>query len=179
MFLVNTEKRICDALLEMMEERPFYQIKVAQLCDRHSISRSTFYNYFDSIFSVLQKIEDDILEELFGFSVVHAQNDKTIIMDAFTSIRKRIRAFQILIGPNGDPSFVAKLVNRNKRSLDMLANKTKSQATTLELQIIHEYTQAGKLRVFEWWAEHENEVSVSDIAEIMNRIMAAIHEILW
>ena len=177
--MVNTEKKICDALLEMMEERPFYQIKVAQLCDRNSISRSTFYNYFDSIFSVLQKIEDDILEKLFEFSVAHAQYDKTIILDAFSTIRNCIRAFQILIGPNGDPSFVARLINRNKRSLNMLANESKSQATTLELQVVHEFTHAGKLRVFEWWAEHENEVSVSDIAEIMNRIMAAIHDILW
>ena len=177
--MVNTEKRICDALLEMMEERPFYQIKVAQLCDRHSISRSTFYNYFDSIFSVLQKIEDDILEELFELNVAKSLNDKAILLDAFSTMRNCIRTFQILIGPNGDPSFVAKLVNRNKRSLDMLANESKSQATTLELQIVHEFTHAGKLRVFEWWAEHENEVSVSDMAEIMNRIMAAIHDILW
>ena len=177
--MVNTEKRICDALLEMMEERPFFQIKVAQLCDRYSISRSTFYNYFDSIFSVLQKIEDDILEELFELNVAKSLNDKSIVIDAFSSMRKSINAFHVLIGPNGDPSFVAKLINRNKRSLDILANKMESQATTLELQIVHEFTQAGKLRAFEWWAEHENEVSVSDMAEIMNRIIAAIHDILW
>ena len=176
---MDTEKRICNALLEMMEERPFYQIKVAQLCDRNSISRSTFYNYFDSIFSVLQKIEDDILEELFELNVTKSLNDKAVLMDAFSTMRNCIRAFQILIGPNGDPSFVARLINRNKRSLDMLVNKSNSRATTLELQVVHEFTQAGKLRVFEWWAEHENEVSVSDIAGIMNRIIVAIHDILW
>jgi len=174
-----TEKRICDAMLDMMEERSFQTVKVAQLAERCGISRSTFYVYFDSIYSVIQKIEDIFFENLIEEKTHNPAIEESVIMDALSSVRNNIHAFKILTGPNGDPSFVARLSNRNKRVLDVLAEKQKSQATTLELQIVNEFTRGGKLSALQWWAEHENEVSVKDMVQILNKIIISIHGILW
>jgi AcrR family transcriptional regulator len=48
----NTEAYICAKFLDLVETKPFYTIKVKELAEYASISRSTFYLYFDSIYAV-------------------------------------------------------------------------------------------------------------------------------
>ena len=176
---MNTEQLICEKLIDMMEERPFQQIKVTQLAERCGISRSTFYVYFDSIYSVLQKIEDDIIYSFVDEHEVNSRNQPAEVMDSFVFMRDNIRTIQILSGPNGDPSFFAKLSNRNRRVLHMLAEKNSSHASDLELQIISEFALGGKMRLIQWWANNEKSVSIKEMAELSEKIMAAIHSVVW
>ena len=176
--LMNTEELICSKLIEMMENRPFYSIKVAQLAEHSGISRSTFYTYFDSIFAVVQKIEDDLLNSITDEKSVDP-SDKSAIADNLVFLRNNMKSLKILLGPNGDPSFFAKFANRNRRVLTMLADKKNSQATALELQIVNEFMLGGKMEVMRWWTENEKSVSVNDMVTITDKIMSSLHDILW
>ena len=175
---MNTQDLICEKLLDLMENRPFYQIKVTQLAECCGISRSTFYAHFDSIYEVVQRIEDDFLAHIPNESAVDP-TDKSAIVDNLVFLRDNIRKVKILFGPNGDPSFAAKFANRNKRVLNTLASKNRSEATTLELQVVNEFMLGGKMRLLQWWASNEKSVSVNDLNDISDRIITALHEILW
>lgn len=59
-----SEKLICEKLLDILEITPFQTIKVTEFVRFAGISRSCFYLYFDSIYSVVQKLEDDFIEGL-------------------------------------------------------------------------------------------------------------------
>lgn len=54
----RTKQRIRDQLLEMMKTQDVGAIKVTALADGAEVSRSTFYTYYDSVYAVLQDIED-------------------------------------------------------------------------------------------------------------------------
>lgn len=43
-----SQKNICSALLLLLEEKPFSQISVSELCKQAGISRQTFYSLFKS-----------------------------------------------------------------------------------------------------------------------------------
>ena len=58
-------EHIAECFLDLMEEKPFYSIKVRELVEHASIARSTFYAYYDSIFDVVQRMEDGFLEDFY------------------------------------------------------------------------------------------------------------------
>ena len=175
---MKTDDLICSKLLEMMENIPLHQIKITQLAEYCGISRSTFYTYFYSVFAVVQKIEDDLLDGVIDENSVDPSN-KAAQVENLMFFRNNMKNIKILIGPNGDPSFIARLANRNRRVLNMLATKMNSKATTLEMQIVNEFMQGGKMNVLRWWVENDKSVSINDIVAITNKIMTSLHEILW
>lgn len=176
---MNTEQMICDTLIDMMGSRPFEKIKVTHITERCGISRSTFYVYFDSIYSVLQKIEDEFLENV-GDEALNVKGKFTQeeLDRLFGYLQKNIKTMKALIGPNGDSSFRAKLANRNKRVLSERAKKNGHKLSDPELEIISQYSLAGKLQIFIWWAENENDISVHEFMRVAQELTDAINALL-
>lgn len=52
----RTRKNLCDALYDMIDEKPFDEITVTKLVQRAKVSRATFYLYYDSIGSMAKSI---------------------------------------------------------------------------------------------------------------------------
>lgn len=50
----ESARRICDALLECAQHKPFSEITVTDLYREHRISRTTFYRLFDNTVDVLE-----------------------------------------------------------------------------------------------------------------------------
>ena len=64
-----TRRTLKEALLELMQEKPYNRITVTEICRRSQINRGTFYlHYFD-----LDDLLDDLLHDAFG--------DTTDVMD--------------------------------------------------------------------------------------------------
>lgn len=60
----ETRQLIRDEVIRQLGERPIDRIKVTSVTEELGIGRSTFYQYYDSVFSVLQEIEDELLDEM-------------------------------------------------------------------------------------------------------------------
>ena len=58
-----TKIRIKEAFFELLEEKDFQKISVTCLCERAEINRATFYKHYLDIYDLLEKIEDEILEQ--------------------------------------------------------------------------------------------------------------------
>lgn len=119
-----TEQLICSKLIEMMQKEPFYKIHVTDLVRELDIGRSTFYTYFDSIFSVLQKIEDDIFKHFEkkddSIHQVITSPDKLteyISMFSITTLKEDAFAISVLLGENGDPAFQARYIRYLRKTI--------------------------------------------------------------
>lgn len=173
---MNIEDRVCDTLVDMMAEMPFEKIKVTALVERAGISRSSFYVYFQSTYDVLQMVEESVITDLILSQTVPVSFSSKEIVELSARIKKKLRAFNVLTGPNGSPSFYSKLAARNRKILLNMAEELDSAVTATELQVINEFTLAGKIRIFQWWEEHENYVSVSEMAMILDKLNRAVNE---
>lgn len=174
----NTEKKICEAMIGLMKEKSFSKIKVTELTRAAGVSRSTFYTYYDSIFEVLQAIEDDFLSHLTEEKKVNVTNDASEIERTYSYIRDHLETFGALTGPNGDPCFIARMETRSKRVLSNIASEKNSSMTKTQLAIVNEFARAGKLEVFRWWGEHKNEVSVNEVVDMLEKLVGAVHDIV-
>ena len=177
----GTDKLICDTLLDMMEDEPWHQIKITDLARAAKISRSTFYVYFDSIFDVLQQIEDEFYEGLAAETEVGEGywDCDYVSVESLRYIQKNLRLIRIMNGPNGDATFWARGYNRARRVTGLLMEKNASTATPLELEAFQRYYYYGKNAFLNYWAEHEDEYSIAEIAEVSTKFYRALHGVLY
>jgi len=181
----ETENLICSMLIEMMETIPFYQIKVSHLVERAGIARSTFYFYFDSIYAVVQKIEDDFIAGMpetipagiansTGFGAESHSNE---IMARVKYLKQNIRVFGALSGQNGDPAFQARLINRGWR-LMKTRFAVSADSIDIEKRLVIEYILAGQWNLFKFWAFHEKEISAEDVCLLISKLVSQAFNLL-
>lgn len=176
------ETFICEKLLDMIELVPFQQIKVTEFVKFAGISRSAFYVYFDSIYSVIQKIEDDFMAGLIGEShfvflrasdfFTSSENGGNIdpnLLHNIEYIRKNLRMIRILTGENGDPAFEVRMANRTWRILhNHYAHK--SHVNEAKKRLMCAYLCGGHLNLLRWYANHEDEISIYEMGTLLEEL---------
>ena len=177
---VPAKERICEAVLDLMESRPFQDITVTDITKQAGVSRTIFYRNYDSIFAVLQSIEDDYLElfpsestAVFTFLNMSQQGSEDgpyATSDYSQSISENLRMTRILTGPNGDPSFEARIRNRIKRITHQTLEARLGHGRA-EVELMTEYLASAQLSALKWWANHEEEVD----AEATSRLIATLN----
>ncbi|MBJ6364316.1 TetR/AcrR family transcriptional regulator [Paenibacillus sp. GCM10012307] len=59
----QSKRWLCEAMLEILKEKPYHQITVTEICQRADLVRKTFYRHFTCKESVLIAIMDWMYEE--------------------------------------------------------------------------------------------------------------------
>ena len=54
-----TKMLLKTALIELMQEKPFQQITIKELCEQADLNRTTFYLHYADQSAVLREIEDE------------------------------------------------------------------------------------------------------------------------
>lgn len=57
----RTYKLLCDALVELIREKPFEKISVTDICDRAMVHRATFYAHFEDKYALLEYCMSSLL----------------------------------------------------------------------------------------------------------------------
>ena len=174
----DTEQLIQNTLLDMMESKSFFSIKVVDLTEKAGISRGLFYVYFDSIYDVLQKIEDDYIDGLPGEQrVLNGVRDREgedvsgrgeFKKKSYQFAQDNMRVYRLLSGPNGDPSFYHKLKNRVIRITQEAVGEGATKKDDNYMKLAAAFLAGGNVAIFDWWAHNSCGVDAkgfSDIAE--------------
>ena len=163
----DPEGYMCSKLLDMMEKVPFYKIKVTEFCRFAAVSRSAFYAHFDSIYDVIQKIEDDFFAgmpsekdyALEGVSPEEREQALHELMRANTAYTDaHIREIRILLSENGEPAFRARLARRIRTVTRYQLEDADVEMTALQRNLIIEYIVGGQVNATWWMASHPSEV---------------------
>lgn len=171
---------ICSKLLDLMETQHYETIKVTDLVKYIGIGRSTFYSHFDSIYSVLQTIEDDFIN---GLPVPDANiregliNDRKIKIDYLNHLKNNKKAYLVLNSSNGDPSFRVRLGNHSRRILlSTISTISPGTHSATEWRAVYEFYQGGNDRMVSWWLEHVDDISVNDMVILMEKLITDIFD---
>lgn len=60
--ITKTKKNLKKTLIQMLEEIPFEQISITELCRRADISRITFYSHYSDKYALVDEIFEDMVE---------------------------------------------------------------------------------------------------------------------
>lgn len=59
----RTKKFLVHALLALMEERPFQELSVVDICERAMVHRTTFYAHFEDKYALLRYAIGELQQE--------------------------------------------------------------------------------------------------------------------
>lgn len=170
----ETSKLLKEKMLELMQTKSCLQIKVTELTRYANVSRGTFYLHYDSIYDVIQKIEEDYIEAekqaIFSDPLLK-DKDMDYYRRLISFIRDNNYVFRTLSGPNGDPSFQSRFMRSFTDGFyERILGESKIHLTQAERTLIFENVMAGRWAMYIWYASHEDEISIDDMCSLIDRL---------
>ena len=155
---MDIEDYLCERLLDVLEEKPLHSIRVTSFVEYADIARSTFYAHFNSIYDVVQRIEDTFLEGFYAddatYEVLVGSNASEAIAQS-NFIRKHARAIALLCGPNGDPYFSERLERRIAALCNRVWATSSPRVDQSKRELLSAYIAGGTLAIIKLQARKE------------------------
>lgn len=100
---IKSQQWLTETLIELMEEKPYADISIMDICKKADLSRQTFYNYFES------------KDELFRYLLRSTYMEKLNSLTEIPSSKEAISAFVSVVREN--PRMVNAIVKNNMGNL--------------------------------------------------------------
>lgn len=169
----KTKRALLQCLTKLMSEKKINNITVKELTDLADVNRSTFYLYYKDVFDMVGQIETEMLDD---FSKVFEKlnketNDYTNVLSFFTYIFEYIQSnaeiCNILLGPDGDYSFMEKFkiaIIQSKPPFD-------ESVTKLKIHYLRPFLISGCIGVIQQWLKDDMDVSPKEMAIIVTEMI--------
>lgn len=162
----KTKAQLKEGLARLMQEKSINEITVKELVDEVDINRSTFYLHYTDIYQMLQKIEEDAMEDIRqvmkDYPIDPSNRDGAFpFVVAFFNILGDNRDLCLaLLGPNGDMAFVQKIENLIAGTFLKYLPK-KISLDDPDIKYIYSYCINGCIGLIKTWL-HQPETSTSE-----------------
>ena len=173
-----TALRIREQLLELMKLKDIGQIKVPEIVTALSISRNTFYSYYESTYDVLQEIEDEHVAELRRINTrykdlpldnryFHEPYPAMVEILHFMNSKRHIS--RILWGPHGDPVFQSRTCGLIRENF--LYKALRERYILKPNDLVAAFLVGGHQSMVTYWLLNDTNASEEDMAVLLYRMM--------
>ena len=176
----KTYKALVEALMELMEERPFEEITVAALCDRAMIRRTTFYKHFTDKYEVLDFALQSLWDELMG-EVGHpsdARSPHGYGLEFMQQCREFVSAHEklmdniILDGMYGTVVNVMRDVLTRNLTAGFREERKKGAQLLAEPEVEASFMAGGIMEILRcWWVSGRSESVVDGARQIFEALL--------
>ncbi len=110
----RTRKMLTQALTCLLEKKQINEITVKELTDLADINRGTFYLYYKDVFDMLNRIEDDLLNDLEQIiESTPVEGEVIVPLEMLTGVfefaEENQEMCRVLLSENGDMNFLHRL----------------------------------------------------------------------
>lgn len=169
----KTKAQLRAALTKLLEQKKINEITVKEIVEEADINRSTFYLHYNDIYDLLHQIEKELLNEFIDLTKEYeyfhddTNADFSYLTKLFEILSNNIDIVSILLGPNGDISFL----NQIKHMIaDKIIENFKEDCIKNNLLLDVEYTFSfylnGCIGLIEQWIESGLKHSPEHMAKI-------------
>ena len=188
----STSRSIMDAFWSLYRDKPIEKITVKAICEKAGCNRSTFYEYYADSYSVLEDIEEELLdyvrrkltEELpasLANSFPEIRLDTENLTPLSNMYTEKGEYFSILTGEKGDPYFQYKYKQTVKKLLTQMLDDP-AKKFDLSASIVAEFTASALIGAFNCWYPHREEYPAEKYALLLvslltNGVLPAIRKL--
>ena len=110
----RTKTLLTNSLAVLMADKKIKDITVKELCELADINRGTFYLHYKDIFHMLESVEQELLDQMQHiFEKYHSESSDDfpypLFLEIFQLVDRNSDICRVLLGPNGDISFIMKV----------------------------------------------------------------------
>lgn len=172
----KTKKQLRECLTRLLKEKKVQDITVRELTDMADLNRGTFYLHYRDVFDLLEKTENELLDEFNQLMYRHNAseiNDKLdqIFVEIFHLVQDNAALVEILLGENGDLNFVnrLKLLVREKCLQDWMELFRSSNSAFFEAY--YSFIVSGCVGLVQYWLQSGMEESPEELACMAEHII--------
>ena len=182
--VIKTKKLIKTALSELIQEKGFDHVSITDLTQRANINRGTFYLHYQDKYDLLEKFENEVLDDIntnaenfiksikdIDFLGEDFSNEiKPFINKIFTYIKENYIIMKVILGPKSDMRFQ----NKIKKALNILLtekgwdNYFDSQNTFVSKNYFISYLVSAHIGVIRQWIDSGMNESAENMAEMIS-----------
>lgn len=184
--VIKTKKLIKTALSELIQEKGFDHVSITDLTQRANINRGTFYLHYRDKYDLLEKFENEVLDDIntnaenfiksikdIDFLGEDFSNEiKPFINKVFTYIKENYIIMKVILGPKSDMRFQ----NKIKKALNILLtekgwdNYFDSQNTFVSKNYFISYLVSAHIGVIRQWIDSGMNESAENMAEMISKM---------
>lgn len=166
----KTKQALIDSFWELYKEKSIEKITVREITSNAGFYRSTFYEYFGSVYDVLEAIENDLMDK---FSETLPRLFVTAsLQEAFSHIIKLYEEngvyMAVLLGPTGDKAFLAKAKDMMK---GLISSKTDFNIEDTHLELAIEMVSSSIISMLNYWYNHKDVLPLDEVVATGSSIM--------
>ena len=173
----STRKRLSDALITLLMQKPVREITVRELTELANVSRGTFYFHYTDIYDLMDHVEREqihTLELLMDDILPRLEEDSTpeALRALFSYLDENDGICSVLLGTNGDTAFVHRLKGVIEEScLGYLRPREKE--TQLQRYMVA-FAVQGCFGNIDLWLQNGKPETVDEMADITWQAVRAV-----
>lgn len=171
----KTTDKIKQCLTDMLHTTQIEDITATELCKRSGVNRATFYYHYDSVQDVLSEIEAQ-LETDFAQWMTHTVMDsnglpeKSFYVTFFDFVARNVGICRMLLNTQRPSEFLTRAVEAGRTMVVSIMSKNFPHCPTSKIDYYYIFVSNGFLGLLSYWLNSGMKESISDIAEIGERI---------
>lgn len=172
--VIETKDRIKEAFFELYATKKIEKISIREITDKANLNRGTFYVYYRDIYDLLEKAEDELIEELVEkvkgiVGMIFKGGDIYDFMPPLSFYEKYSKFLKVLLGNNGDPNFVFKMKSIAKKTLTQLM-EDQNIPKPPRAEYVMEYMTSAQVGLITFWLQNDMEMPVEELGELIKEI---------
>lgn len=175
------KKKVCETFIEMAKEMPVEQIQVKTLVQRAGVSRSGFYVYYDSVWDVLQEIENELFSTTYSIkrdylNGMASRDPMDISHDVLRHLVSSGDLIEALTSHGGDQAYLAAWTGQIRSQIEMWRGKPLKE-DSVEAQLYAEFAIGGIQRMIHAWSLRKEEISTERIIALFDTVHQGIQQV--
>lgn len=170
-----TKNNLTDAFWELYKEKPLSKITVKEITDKAGYNRGTFYTYFTDTYEIQRLIRESVMpdKDMILTPLMNLDPDSRDIFATLDRTNDYFKAhsdkISVLVGPEGDPSFIHELKMRIRGIIMEYVYETGINEPE-KIEYIIEYQLSALIGLFQFWIEREDEIDEEALATLMEDV---------
>jgi AcrR family transcriptional regulator len=167
--IVRTRRMIDEAMMTLLEEKPFNEINVTELCEKADINRNTFYAHYEKPLDVLKHLENKMMDQI-ADALLNTDLSESVIEKVLMVLESNKRLTKILLSDHMGSDFSEKLFQFGKSRTLSVAKQRASRLSPAYESMLSHFSIAGGAAVVRCWADNGFQESSKDVANFIRHV---------
>lgn len=170
-----TRMRIREAFWKCLAKKPVSKITVKEICEEAEINRATFYKHYADPFDLLERLEDEALEEM-KKKLEDCSQDQGLLLAILKGMGNQENPYALLISGNGDPGFALRISSFFYQNCRPRLAQNLSGRTEEEQDAAYRFVVGGCGHLISQWMKEGRKTSPERMAARLQELCAAFME---
>ena len=172
----KTKRNLYQALIELLEEKPFEEIKTKEICEKSYTNRSTFYDHFSSKYDLLQGLllekKDEYEQQIINKNKTNMTTKEyymTIINILFSHLEENKYIYRAIL-QNNNNSIVIDIINNSviKYATEIIS---KYNNTNIPEEIVSTFYATAITNICLMYLKYPNKYKKEEIINYLNELL--------